>query len=97
MLRPFELFSPKDLTYLSFQFSKLFDYERTWWKLYQKSVERAKLNFYVYITLYYYYWVDTSADGLLVAEVLSTQLSVLQHWRDLLDIFMLEIYSSYIM
>jgi hypothetical protein len=34
--------------YLAFQ---SFDYDRTWWKLFQKRVVRTKLDIYVFITI----------------------------------------------
>ena len=53
------------LNYLTFQ---SFDFEFTWWKLFQKSVGRTKFYICVFITTILYHWVDTSAGGLLVPE-----------------------------
>ena len=51
---------------------------------FQKCVERTKFD--------NYHWVDTSDGGLLVPEEIIQ--SVFQYWRGLLDIFIIEIYSS---
>ena len=46
--RPFGFIAPKTLNYLAFQ---SFDFERTWWRLFQKRVVRTKFDIY----LFYYY------------------------------------------
>jgi len=39
--------APKTLNFLAFQ---SFDFESTWWKLFQKRVVRTKFDIYVFIT-----------------------------------------------
>jgi hypothetical protein len=40
--------SSQTLNYLAFQ---SFDFERTWWRLFQKRVVRSKFNIHVFISL----------------------------------------------
>ena len=40
--------SPKTLNYLAFQ---SFDFERTWWRLFQKRVERTRFDMYVFMSV----------------------------------------------
>jgi len=42
-----------------------FDFERTWWRLFQKRVVHTKYDIYHFN---YYLWVDTFDGGLLVPE-----------------------------
>jgi hypothetical protein len=42
----------------------------------------------------YYHYVDTSAGGLLVTEGIIYSVVIVPHWHVLLDIFVIEIYSS---
>ena len=44
----FDFIAPKTLIYLAFQ---SFDFERTWWMLFQKRVVRTKLDSYGFITV----------------------------------------------
>ena len=44
---PFGFIVPKTLNYLAFQ---SFNFERTWWRLFQKCVVRTKLDIYVFMT-----------------------------------------------
>jgi hypothetical protein len=46
LFRPFGFIAPKTLNYLPFHSS---DFERTSWKLFQKSVVRTKFDIYVFI------------------------------------------------
>jgi transposase len=46
MFRPFDFIAPKTLSYLSFQ---SFDFERSWWWLFQKHVVCTKFDIYVFI------------------------------------------------
>jgi len=46
MFRPFGFIGHKALNYLAFQ---SFDFERTWWRLFQKRVVRTKYDIYVFI------------------------------------------------
>ena len=46
LFRPFGFIGPKALYYLALQFS---DFERTWWRLFQKRVVCAKFDIYVLI------------------------------------------------
>ena len=49
LLRSFGFPAPKRLlSYLAFQ---SFDFEGTWWRLFQKRVVRTKLDIYVFVTL----------------------------------------------
>jgi hypothetical protein len=43
-----QLLLPKLFNYLAFQ---SFNFERTWWKLFQKDVVRTKFDIYVFITI----------------------------------------------
>ena len=42
---PFGFIAPKTLNYLAFQYS---DFERTWWRLFQKRVVRTKFDLYIF-------------------------------------------------
>jgi hypothetical protein len=44
LLRPFGFLAPKIFNYLAF---KSFDFERTWWTLFQKRVVRTKFDIYI--------------------------------------------------
>jgi hypothetical protein len=46
MFKPFSFIAPKTLNDLVFQ---SFDFENTWWRLFQKHVVRTKLDIYVFI------------------------------------------------
>jgi hypothetical protein len=46
LFRPFGFIAPKTWNYLVFQ---SFDFERTWWWLFQKGVVRAKSIIYVFL------------------------------------------------
>ena len=46
LCRPFGLITPKTLYYLTFQ---SFDFERTWWRLFQKRDARTKFDIYAFI------------------------------------------------
>jgi hypothetical protein len=46
MLAPFDFIASKALNYLAFQ---SFDFELTWWRIFQKRVVRTKFDIYVYI------------------------------------------------
>jgi hypothetical protein len=46
MFKPFGFIAPKSLNDLAFQ---SFDFENTWWRLFQKHVVRTKLDIYVFI------------------------------------------------
>ena len=46
LFRPFDFIFPKSLNYLAFQSS---DFERIWWRLFQKHVMCTKLDIYVFI------------------------------------------------
>ena len=46
LFRNFGFIAPKTLIYLAFQ---SLDFERTWWRLFQKRVVRTKFDIYVYI------------------------------------------------
>ena len=48
LFRPFGFITPKSLDYLAFQY---FDFESTWWSLFQKRVMRTKLDIYVFIII----------------------------------------------
>jgi hypothetical protein len=47
MCRSFGFISPKTLNFLAFQY---FDFERTWWRLFQKRAVGTKFDIYVCIT-----------------------------------------------
>jgi hypothetical protein len=40
----FGVIAPKTLNYLAFQF---FDFERTWWRLFQKRIVRTKFDIFI--------------------------------------------------
>ena len=46
LLSPFGFIAPKNLNYLAF---KSFDFEHTWWSLFQKRVMRTKFDIYIFI------------------------------------------------
>jgi len=46
---PFGFLVSKTLNYLAFQ---TFDFDRTWWRLYQKVVVYVKFDIYVFINAY---------------------------------------------
>jgi hypothetical protein len=75
-------------------FIQSFDYERTWWRLLQKRVVSTKLDIYVFITI-------TVSILLLVdyyfPEKSFAWIGQFLHWHGLLDISVIEIYSSLIM
>ena len=48
LFRPFGFITHKTLNYLAFQ---SLDFERTWWRLFQKRVVRAKLDIYGFIII----------------------------------------------
>ena len=68
-----------------------YNYECTWWSLFQKRVVRTKFYIYGFITI-------TGSIPLQVdyqsPRVSSAQQAVFQHWHGLLNIFVIEIYSS---
>ena len=53
LFRPFDLIAPKTLNYLTFQ---SFDFECTWWRLFQKRSVRTKFDIYTFIVLNNYEW-----------------------------------------
>ena len=52
----FGFIAPKALNYLAFQ---SFDFDRTWWKLFQKRVVRTKFDNYVFIIQTYIQSLET--------------------------------------
>jgi len=78
----FLLLNPTVLNYLAF---KYFESERTKWRLFQARVARTKFDTYV----------DTAAGGLLVYEdMIRPVVSVYDTIHGLVDLFIIEIYSS---
>ena len=51
LFRSFGFIALKTLIYMSFQSS---DFERTWWRLFQKRVVRTKFDIYVFITKHFH-------------------------------------------
>jgi hypothetical protein len=63
MFRHFGFIAPKTLNYLALQ---SFDFERTWWRLFQKRVMRTKVYIYVYIVIVIHFVLVISLSHLSV-------------------------------